>query len=223
MKPVHHLDEATLVSYSAGALSQPLMIVAATHLAICATCRDRLLDADKVGGALVQRQEPAPVSADARAAMLARLDEAPSVPTPAPDVPNLLGPRRHDPDRLPEFLHRHFGTRYSGLRWRTLVPGVRRVRARGMEGGSLMLLSIAPGKSMPVHSHQGSELTLVLKGAYDDDLGHFAAGDVADLDAEVEHQPVTARGEPCICLAALDAPLHFRGRVARMLQPLFGF
>ena len=86
-----------------------------------------------------------------------------------------------------------------------------------------MLLSIAPGKSMPVHSHQGSELTLVLKGAYDDELGHFAAGDVADLDSDVEHQPVVSRGETCICLAALDAPLRFPGRIARMLQPLFGF
>jgi putative transcriptional regulator len=146
MSPVHHLDEATLISYSAGALSMPLMIVAATHMATCKVCRDRLSVADRVGGALIQRQESASVDPVARAAMLARLeDEAETETAPEPDALDLLGPRRHDPDRLPEFLHRYFGSSYSGLRWRTLVPGVRRVRARAVEGGDLMLLSIAPG------------------------------------------------------------------------------
>ena len=46
--------------------------------------------------------------------------------------------------------------------------------------------------------------------------------DVADLDPETEHQPVTSPGEPCICVAALDAPLRFPGWFARRLQPLFG-
>ena len=86
-----------------------------------------------------------------------------------------------------------------------------------------MLLRIAPGKSMPLHSHQGSEITVVLKGAYRDELGRFGPGDVADLDDAIQHRPVTEPGEPCICLAATDAPLRFPGRIARMLQPLLGF
>ena len=58
-------------------------------------------------------------------------------------------------------------------------------------------------------------------GAYRDAIGHFAPGDVADLDSDVEHQPVTVPGVPCICVAATDAPLRFSGWMARMLQPLF--
>ena len=38
--------------------------------------------------------------------------------------------------------------------------------------------------------------------------------------AETQHQPVTCPGEDCICVAALDAPLRYPGRVARLLQPL---
>ena len=67
-----------------------------------------------------------------------------------------------------------------------------------------------------------SELTQILRGAYDDSLGHFAPGDVADLDSDVEHQPVTTPGVACICVSALDAPLVFSGWFARKLQPLFG-
>ena len=68
-----------------------------------------------------------------------------------------------------------------------------------------------------------SELTMILDGAYDDVLGHFGPGDVADLDGEIQHQPLTSPGVPCICVAATDAPLKFAGWVARTLQPLLGF
>lgn len=222
MTPRHHLDDATLVSFSAGALPTAMRVVAATHLSMCALCREQLLLADEVGGLLLQRQASDAPDARSRAAMLERLDQEPKADPDAPAVP-LHGAHRNDPDRLPDVLHGYFGVSFSGLRWRTLLPGLRRVRARGVAGGDLMLLSIAPGKSIPVHSHEGNELTQILKGAYDDELGHFGPGDMADLDAEVEHQPVTAAGEPCICLAALDAPLRFPGRIARTLQPLFGF
>ena len=39
MKPRHHLDDATLLSYSAGALPAALAVVASTHLERCAACR----------------------------------------------------------------------------------------------------------------------------------------------------------------------------------------
>ena len=45
---------------------------------------------------------------------------------------------------------------------------------------------------------------------------------VADLDADTQHQPVILPGAPCICVAALDAPLRFPGRLARAVQPVFG-
>ena len=75
---------------------------------------------------------------------------------------------------------------------------------------------------MPVHSHQGTELTQILRGAYTDKLGHFGAGDAADLDQDTQHQPVAVLGEPCVCVAALDAPLDFPGWLARKLQPVVG-
>lgn len=74
---------------------------------------------------------------------------------------------------------------------------------------------------MPSHGHTGSELTMVLRGSYTDELGRFCAGDVADLDPDVQHQPVADTDEHCICLIATDAPLRFNGLVPRLLQPFF--
>lgn len=221
MTPVRHLDESTVVAYSGGGLSQALSVVASAHLECCAHCRQRVWDADRIGGALVGMQQPSELPAGARDAMLALIDDVvPEAPAVAHEVDALAPP---DPDRLPAALHPWFGHSMRELRWRRVAPGVQRIRARGVQGGELILLRIAPASRLPLHSHAGTELTLILDGAYTDMLGHFGPGDIADLDEHVRHQPVTAEGVPCICVAALDAPLRFSGWFARALQPILRF
>lgn len=222
MMPIHHLDSATLVSHAAGALSPELAAVAATHLGVCAHCRRLLADAERVGGVLLQQQQPATQDSGSasrlRQDMLARMQ----APLPASSDAAPKPTTQHAADQLPRPLQPYFGKAWKDLRWRWMAPGVHMIRAARTSGDTLILLKIAPGKSMPVHSHQGSELTQILRGAYDDALGHFGPGDIADLDADVEHQPVTSPGVPCICVAALDGPLRFRGWLARKLQPMVG-
>ncbi len=84
------------------------------------------------------------------------------------------------------------------------------------------MLHIAPGKALPEHGHGGTEMTLVLSGAYRDELGRFGPGDVADLDEHVEHQPKVEQDAPCICLVATETPTRFKGIFSRILQPLVG-
>jgi putative transcriptional regulator len=168
----------------------------------------------------VEQQHPRPAlenrARELRNAMLDRLLATPAAP--AGSEP----PQRADPDRIPLPLQRYFGCSYQALKWRWMGPGMHFIRSVGPSGGTLLMLRIAPGKRMPVHGHGGSEITQILSGAYDDALGHFGPGDVADLDSDIEHQPVTSTGVPCICVSALDAPLRFPGWLARRLQPLFG-
>ena len=219
MNPHHHLHESTLMSYAAGALQAPLSIVAGTHLEQCPHCRQRLRDAEALGSALLEQTQP--VLDDTRrdtlrAAMLAQLMDVD--PPAMPPLERQSPPERPqaDPEYLPASLHPYFGDSLASLRWRWMAPGVHCIRAEQMP--SLIMLKIAPGKCLPMHSHGRSELTQVLRGSYNDALGLFAPGDVADLDAEVEHQPVTAPGVPCICVSALDAPLVFSGWLARKVQ-----
>jgi putative transcriptional regulator len=227
MMPSHHLDPATVVSHSAGALSPEMAAVVATHLQACAACRASLAQADQVGGLLVaQRQPDQPAAQGAmrlRDDVLARLDGLAQLPAAAGTPATPPNPAAHpDPDRIPLPLQPYFGASYSGLKWRWMGPGMHYIRRVGPTGGTLLMLRIGAGKRMPVHGHGGAEITQILSGAYDDALGHFAAGDVADLDAETEHQPVTSAQAPCICVSALEAPLRFPGWFARRLQPVFG-
>ena len=218
MNPHHHLHESTLMSYAAGALPAPLSIVAGAHLEQCPHCRQRLRDAEAIGSVLLEQTQPPAADArreQLREAMLMQLARKCRAPSPEPGA-LCRGRPEADPDHLPAALHPYFGASLSALRWRWMAPGVHCIRAEQMP--SLIMLKIAPGKCLPMHSHGRSELTQILRGSYNDALGLFAPGDVADLDEEVEHQPVTAPGVPCICVSALDAPLVFSGWLARKIQ-----
>jgi putative transcriptional regulator len=220
MTPRHHLDPATVLSHAAGALPQELSVVVATHLEGCATCREAVARAEGVGGLLINQQHAQPAlearATALRASMLDRLDAV------QPATPRAPRETHHDPDRIPAPLQPYFGPSFRALKWRWMGPGMHFIRRSGPSGGNLLMLRIGPGKRLPVHSHGGSEITQILSGAYDDALGHFGPGDVADLDCDTEHQPVTTTGVPCICVSALDAPLRFQGWIARKLQPMYG-
>ena len=227
MTPRHHLHESTLVSHAAGALPAEQSVVVDVHLQGCAMCRRALADAERVGGYLLEDllESPQPAFPDLhqtalRVAMLERLEQASPPDTPAADVPMQPGPPNED--LLPAPLHAYFGTRYSALKWNWMGPGMGFIRKIGPDGGTLVMLRIGPGKRLPVHGHGGTEITQILRGAYDDVFGHFAVGDAADLGNHIEHQPVTSPGGDCICVAAMDAPLRFSGLLARALQPIYG-
>lgn len=224
MNPRHHLHESTLIAYAAGALAPAMAVVASSHLEQCAQCRRAAREADAIGAALLDQAQNDPLPQARRDAlrerMLARLAPVDAmegeVATPHPRHEESLPATAPDADRLPQSLHPYFGGSYRALRWRWMAPGVQCLRAKDMP--SLIMLRIAPGKSLPMHSHGRSELTQILQGAYNDALGLYAPGDMADLDQDVEHQPVTAPGVPCICVSALDAPLVFSGWLARKIQ-----
>lgn len=214
----HHLDESTLLRYASGDLDEAFSVVAASHLAMCGTCRNAVRDAEEVGGHLLEASAPDALSATAVDRMMNAIDLQPQPVTAMSD-----GPVASEGD-VPLPLRRYVGPYLSSIRWKTVAPGIRRHRiALGTPSQSaLYMLHIAPGKAVPEHGHGGSEMTLILSGAYRDELGRFGAGDVADLDEHIEHKPVVIGDEPCICLVTTEALTRFKGKISRLLQPLIG-
>jgi putative transcriptional regulator len=213
----HHADDATLMSYAAGALPESFSLVLAAHLEQCGRCRERLHEAEDVGATLLDGMAATPVGDDSLERLWAAIDDLEPAPEPVPvPVPRVKG--------LPAVLAPYLPGGLQGVRWRTVAPGIRQYILRDVEsgGGTARLLSIAPGTTIPHHGHGGSELTLILKGSFADEIGRFSAGDIADLDDSVQHQPVADTDEPCICLIATDERLRFTGVFSRLLQPLVG-
>jgi putative transcriptional regulator len=220
--PHHHPSDPTLLAYASGQLAEGLALVVATHLAWCATCREAVAVLEAAGGALLFEAGPSRCGEDLLDRTLAALDQrsatrAPALVAPAtqPGLPDL---------ELPEPLRGYVG-RLKRRSWRRLGPGVGQISLlpHTTGGGTVRLLKIRPGMKMPRHGHTGTELAIVLAGAYRDEIGRFARGDLADLDAEVSHQPAADEREGCICLIATQRPLRFEGRFLRLVQPLLGF
>ena len=59
--------------------------------------------------------------------------------------------------------------------------------------GTVRLFKITPGTTLPTHSHSGTELALILRGSYSDEIGRFQRGDVADVDLMTLTNPLRIR------------------------------
>ena len=209
----HHLSDQLLMAYAAGSLPEAFSLVVATHVSLCDECRARAEAYEAIGGAVLEA-ETAPMSDASLEACLARLD----APAPAPKAVNgKAQPRGMFSSPLAQYV----GGDLEAIRWKPIGMGVRQAILPTSKGASARLLYIPAGQAVPDHGHRGLELTLVLQGAFRDDKDRFGPGDVEIADEADQHTPVAEAGCDCICLAATDAPLRFRGMMPRLLQPIF--
>lgn len=210
----HHLTDALLMSYAAGTLDEGFSLVVATHVSLCDECRARLESFEAVGGALVDECDSIALSEDSLDATFALIDAAPEL------RPVVAAPSRDSV--FPSPLRDYVGGDVDAVRWRSLGGGVMQAVLKTNGADKVRLLSIPGGTAMPDHGHRGLELTMVLQGAFEDEDGHFGRGDVEVADEDLHHTPVAVAGETCICLAATDAPLKFKGLMPRIAQPFLG-
>lgn len=205
--------DTLLAGYARGVLSAPLHALVASHLAIRPQGRRFVSALEAASAAEIEHLAPVAVTdRDARlAAIFAQGDEP--IRTAAPAFAG--------DDVLPAPLARYIGATLADTPWRTLIPGVKEYRVSDNEDGEATLYWIRGGRKIPSHTHEGSEYTLVLKGAFSDINGHYRRGDVAVADTDVDHQPVADRHEDCFCFAVTDAPLKLTGPIGRIVQKIF--
>jgi putative transcriptional regulator len=122
------------------------------------------------------------------------------------------------PDRELEALQHFLGKSVDALEFRTILPGVKECRVPTDDGTTAIFYRIRGGKKMPQHTHEGSEYTLVIRGAFSDMSGRYGRGDIAISDEEIDHTPVAEEGEECLCFAVMDAPLRLTGPIGRFLN-----
>ena len=206
----HHLSDAVLMAYSAGSLPEAYSLVVACHISLCPQCRSALEGFDAVGGAVLEGVEGSELSSDALAATFDLISKSPTTEIPA---------RKHVPSSFPAPLQDYVGGDVGQVEWRKVGGGVKQAILPIEGEANARLLYIPAGTAVPDHSHAGLEMTMVLQGAFSDEVDRFARGDVEFGDEDLTHTPVAEVGQDCICLAATDAPLKFSGLIPKMLQP----
>ncbi|WP_101068372.1 ChrR family anti-sigma-E factor [Roseovarius salinarum] len=207
----HHLTDPLLMAYSAGTLPEAFSMVVAAHVSMCDECRARLGSFDAIGGSLIDGAETVAMADDSLGATLARIEAGATAEPPAP--------RKRRRGVLPGPVQDYVGGNLDAVKWRPVGMGVKQAILPTSRDASARLLYIPAGAAVPDHGHNGTELTLVLQGAFEDESDRFGVGDVEVADDSMEHTPVADIGQDCICLAATDAPLRFRGLLPRLAQP----
>ncbi|MEM8879294.1 MAG: ChrR family anti-sigma-E factor [Pseudomonadota bacterium] len=215
----HNLSDELLMGYAAGALPQAFDLVVASHVSLSADSRTRLDGFEALGGALLNEVEGAEIADDSFATVVARINgDAPEATQQT--VPS--GHNGHSGPFLPRPLRDALGQDIDAIAWRPIGMGVKQAIVHDDHEGTARLLLIPAGVEMPKHSHRGLELTLVLQGAYSDEDGRYARGDIEEADEDTHHTPVAEAGEDCICLIATNARLKFDNLLPRIAQPFIG-
>lgn len=222
----HHPAEELLAAYAAGSLDEATSLAMATHLTLCPACRAVHDDFEALGGVLVCENAADTLKPDALAATLGMIREAGSgvadsgVATAMRPQPSTVATAGSS--LLPLPLQYYVGGDLAAAKWRPLGPGIHHMPLIADGAASARLLRIAPGRSVFEHSHEGNEITIVLRGSYSAGGENFRRGDLEMADGTVSHRPVAGSEDICVCLAVTDAPLRFGNFLGRVMQPFIG-
>lgn len=202
-----YLDEL-LATYGAGGLDPARHALVASHLLLKPDNRAFVRAVEGLAATSILTSEAGPVSR--RQERLASIMDA-------PPEPELHEEPAHD-QVLPEPLRRYIGRDLEALSWRFVLPGVRECRFGAVGDGEASLIHVRAGRRLPRHTHEGSEVTLVLTGAFSDSQGRYARGDIALADGSIDHSPRVDADADCICFAVTDAPLRLTSPLGRFVE-----
>lgn len=202
MNPRHHPSSDVLAAYAAGTHEPGFGLVVGAHVEACAACRARVGGFEASSGAALNELPQAELKPDALAQTLARLEQT------VPGAVNI--DTRPLLERLP----------LKAKRW--VAPGVwvAAVDTPHAAENRVYVLSVAKGMVAARHEHAGAEYCTVLKGAYHDEIGVFAAGDFAAAESELNHQPIVEGDEACVCLFATEGRLKPQNWIGRLVFAL---
>lgn len=216
MAVTHHPHADWLLAYASGHMPSAQALATACHLANCAVCRQQLSSLNALGGGLLEQLPPTTLASDSWQKMLHRLEQDKREPIPKVTAAADAA-RRHD---LPAPLQKLLP---DGLprKWTRLGSSLRQASLKTMPDGTLIALHhIRAGGKVPQHTHEGTEITLVLNGSFSDQHGLYQDGDFLVLDETVDHTPTAVQNEDCLCLTVQTAPLRLTGPIGRWFNPL---
>lgn len=213
--------DTLLASYVAGLLPPPVHALVEAHLELSDRNHRWLRDLEDVAGTLLEGEQPAPLG-DAAAMLEAILERSAPAGAAADEAAMQAIERRltpPEPGRLPRAIERFIGMDRTAIPWKTKLPGIREWSLGDRDGAQVSMFWLKANTAVPTHTHEGSELTLVLEGGFSDGIGHYVRGDISLADPTVDHRPVADADGDCIGFAVRDAPLRLTGPIGRWFAP----
>lgn len=210
----YHPSADHLREFNQGRLSSGLSVAISAHLDLCADCQ-ALARTAVDQQACEWSAASVPVDLDRFGDFLDRIMNEPQQDlAPQSAQPRTACHLQEFSVELPRVLARAAS---QGLMWRKLAGGINQARLAIDDETQCDFMYMKAGSQAPRHRHHGLEVTLVLEGTFQDELGRYVPGDFILRRGDQTHTPASDDG--CLCLTVLDSPLHFTSGLARMLNP----
>ena len=209
------LQESLLIDYANGTLPLALEVLVETHISMNPASAKSIRMLLQIGGVLIENSEPVSLSEGSFEKLMAEID-----------VTDYSEEEEHfhvsnDNNLLPLPLRNYIKDMDSPKGWKRVGIGLSEQSIDfGDEFGSAKLYKISPGCSVPSHSHDGNEVTLVLSGGFTDEYGQYGPGDISIQETGAVHKPVADADGECIVLAINEGPIVLTGPVGRLLNML---
>lgn len=215
-----HPSTELLNQFVQGELATGKSVVVSAHLELCKYCSAKAKELQALAvsswvdpGSVLQSDQSS--EAD-YSSMVAGIVTSPQVKSePVDDLVDVDIDVLDRSIKLPKVLAKAAS---QGLKWKKVAGGISEAQLFIDNETQCEFIYMAPGCKVPVHTHQGSESTLVLDGSFEDELGEYKASDFILRDAQHNHQPRSKEG--CLCFAVLDSPLKFTEGLARLMNPI---
>ena len=204
--------DALLLDYATGALSRPLELLVETHLAMNEKSSRSMRMLMQLGGILLEDAEPVSLSEGALQNVMAQLGQFEK------DTDEMFAKISGHSEWLPHPIANYVPKSDCNQSWRRAGIGIVETDIDfGEADGKAKIYRIASGTAVPIHTHTGAEVTLVLSGGFTDETGSYGPGDIAIQEAGSEHQPVADDDGECIVLAVNEGEIRLTGPIGRVL------
>lgn len=216
MANIHfHPNHDLLSRYANGDLDSASSIMISAHLEFCPHCRQKIAAIEAKQARILESSESVALTPSLSAMMLEIMAQEPAETSveEAPDSELTMEDKTYP---LPSVLQRHNDKIGP---WSRLPGNIKRAQVEVSGDSKMNFIYMDSDSSLPEHTHQGQEITLVLAGEFYDESGTYKPGDFIVQTDEHTHLPRTREGQDCLCLTLLNAPLHFTSGLATLLNP----
>ena len=161
--------DSLLSGYVAGSLPKPLQVLMASQLELSDEHHTLVNGLESAAGAELEQLEPVEMSGrdSALDAIFASQSEA-----------DIVLEEKSACSVLPEALHNFVGFDVDNIPWKTKMPGFKEYELGDIDGCHVSMFWIKPGRTVPMHTHEGMELSLIVQGAFTGDRGRFGRSGV---------------------------------------------
>lgn len=219
-----HPDHKILHAFTLGQLDDLQMAMVTVHLSYCSTCKEQQaqmdsIEADECFAVTVDSAQLPEFDIKAMLGKITASDDIVETSTAGKSTATIQLEFKNKAFEIPKVLA---GIVARAGHWQSVIGNLwqKSVTNHGL-GYQIDFIYMEAGGSTPKHTHRGTEYTLVLDGCFSDASGDYHPGDLIVRTNQDEHTPWSDTG--CLCLAAIDAPLHFTSGLARLINPFSNF